>query len=78
MEDSVSMYVRASSDDVSLALMNADKLFEGVTRLVRRNADTREFAFVTKKMPEKDIHANLKALSKLGVDVLNTIRLGDF
>ena len=78
MEDSVAMYVRASSDDVSLALMNADKLFEGVTRLVRRNADTREFAFVTKKMPEKDIHANLKALSKLGVDVLNTIRLGDF
>lgn len=78
MEDSVAMYVRASAGDVNLGLLNAETIFGGITRLVRRNASPDEFAFVTEKMPEKEISQKLKALSALGVQVQNTIRLGDF
>lgn len=78
MEDSVAMYVRASAGDVNLGLLNAETIFGGITRLVRRNASPDELAFVTEKMPEKEISQKLKALSALGVQVQNTIRLGDF
>ena len=78
MEDCVSMYVRASAADVNLSLLNAGTIFGGVTRLIRRDATADEFAFVTEKMPEKEISQKLKELTALGVQVQNTIRLGDF
>ena len=72
------MYVRASAADVNLSLLNAGTIFGGVTRLIRRDATADEFAFVTEKMPEKEISQKLKELTALGVQVQNTIRLGDF
>ncbi len=77
LDDKVSMYVRAHTDNEALALGNANHLLGGVTRLARKDAPAGEIAFVTNVMPERMIDANLKKLSELGVIVENTIRIGE-
>lgn len=77
LDDKVSMYVRARTDNDTLALGNANHLLGKVMRLARKDAPADEIAFVTEKMPERTIEANLKKLSDLGVTIENTIRIGD-
>lgn len=77
LDDKVSMYVRAHTDNEALALGNANHLLGGVTRLARKDAPAGEIAFVTNVMSERMIDANLKKLSELGVIVENTIRIGE-
>lgn len=77
LDDKVSVYVRAHTDNEALALGNANHLLGGVTRLARKDAPAGEIAFVTNVMPERMIDANLKKLSELGVIVENTIRIGE-
>ncbi len=76
LSDKVSFYVRAAADDPEKALKDADSVFGGVTRLVRKKAPKNEFAFVADQMPERDF---LKKLEKLdGVTVASRIRIADF
>ena len=77
LDDKVSMYVRAYTENEMLALGNANHLLGGVDRLIRKDAPAGELAFVTKKLPERVIAENLKKLSELGVTVENTIRIGE-
>lgn len=77
MLDAVSMYVRVCADNVDLAYHNANRVLGGITRLSRKDAPADELAFITESMPEKDIHKKLETLKKLGVEVINMIRIGD-
>ena len=77
LDDKVSMYVRASTDNEALALGNAGHLLGKINHLTRKNAPAGEIAFVTEAMPERLIVANLKKLSELGVTIENTIRIGE-
>lgn len=77
LEDSVSMYVRALSGEATDAFAEADMLFGGVKRLYREKAPGSEFAFVTPKMPEREIASRLSALEKADMKILSTIRIGD-
>lgn len=69
-EDEVQMYVRLKG--VSKA--EAEDLFEGAEFLSREGQPVDEVAFVTAKLPEKDITAKLSAL---GEKVLGNIRVLD-
>lgn len=73
--NAVSMYVRASSEDESEAFAQLKSAFGTVDRLTRKNAESGEIAFVTPKMPEKDIMEKLRGLSC--ITVKNTIRIGE-
>ena len=74
--NSVSMYVRAVSDDETAAFSEIKMTLGAVERLTRRNAGAGEIAFVTAKMPERDIIEKLKKLSEAGVRIVNTVRIG--
>jgi homoserine dehydrogenase len=71
------MYVRAKVENEASALQQVSGVFGSVSRLSRKKAENGEFAFVTNTMPEKDITAKLKELEANGIEILNTIRIGD-
>lgn len=75
--DRVAMFVRAKADRPEEALAHAGALFGGVTRLLRKNAEKNELAFVTGVMQEAEIRQKLSELEGAGVSVQNTIRIGD-
>ncbi|WP_411677396.1 homoserine dehydrogenase [Caproicibacter sp.] len=77
LENRVAMYVRAATEDETLALKNIENQLGTVDRLTRKGSKTGEIAFVTKKLPEKEIRKALEALSGLGVQIQNTIRIGE-
>lgn len=72
----VSMYVRVqASDEVSEQI---PKLFGNVSWLACDEAPEQELAFVTAKLPEREIRAKLEQLQAHGAQVKATIRVADF
>ena len=77
LDDRVAMFVRAATDNEDLAFRNVASRFGQVERLTRKNAESGEIAFVTKPEREREIREKLDQLSGLGVQVRNTIRIGN-
>ena len=77
LENRMAMYVRAATDDEALAFKNIRSRFGGVDRLTRKSAECGEIAFVTQPERERDIREKLDALSGLGIQIKNTIRIGE-
>ncbi len=72
-EQSVSaMYVRANGD-----IKVAKAVFGDVEKLQRNNAPENEIAFTTTAMTVKEFNEKLAQLAENGVEVINTIRIGD-
>lgn len=72
-DESVSaMYVRANG-----SIKTAQSVFNKITQLHRENAPENEIAFTTGEMKIKDFNEKIKELKENGVEVLNTIRIGD-
>lgn len=72
-EQSVSaMYVRAIGD-----IKVAKAVFGEVSKLQRNNAPDNEIAFTTNAMTVKEFNEKLAQLGENGVEVINTIRIGD-
>lgn len=72
-DESVSaMYVRANG-----SIKTAQSVFNKITQLHRENAPENEIAFTTDEMKIKDFNEKIKELKENGVEVLNTIRIGD-
>jgi len=72
-DESISaMYVRANG-----SIKTAQSVFNKITQLHRENAPENEIAFTTGKMKIKDFNEKIKELKENGVEVLNTIRIGD-
>ncbi len=71
------MYVRAKAENEASALRQVSDVFGSVARLSRKKAEQGEFAFVTNPMQEKEIAEKLKELTGSGIEILNTIRIGD-
>lgn len=77
LDSRVSMYVRAETDDETLAFKNIENHMGKVDRLNRKGTQPGEIAFVTGEMPEREILKRLELLSGLGIQIQNTIRIGD-
>ncbi|MFU0832823.1 MAG: Homoserine dehydrogenase [Oscillospiraceae bacterium] len=77
LDNCVSLYVRAKTDDEFLAFKNIESRLGSVDRLTRKASPKGEIAFVTKKAPEKELRKSLEYLSGLGIEIQNTIRIGD-
>lgn len=75
--DSVSMFVRANTDNEELAFKNIHKVFGNVVRLSRKTVEDGEIAFVTGTMQVKEIIGKLSEIEAYGTHILNTIRIGD-
>lgn len=72
-DESISaMYVRANG-----SIKTAQSVFNKITQLHRENAPENEIAFTTGEMKIKDFNEKIKELKENGVEVLNTIRIGD-
>lgn len=72
-DESISaMYVRANG-----SIKTAQSVFNKITQLHRENAPENEIAFTTDEMKIKDFNEKIKGLKENGVEVLNTIRIGD-
>lgn len=72
-DESISaMYVRANG-----SIKTAQSVFNKITQLHRENAPENEIAFTTSEMKIKDFNEKIKELKENGVEVLNTIRIGD-
>lgn len=72
-ENSVSsMYVRAYGD-----IKTAKAVFGEIYQLRRKNAQENEIAFTTSEMSVKEFNKKLAQLKENGVEVINTIRIGD-
>lgn len=72
-DESISaMYVRANG-----SIKTAQSVFNKITQLHRENAPEYEIAFTTGEMKIKDFNEKIKELKENGVEVLNTIRIGD-
>lgn len=72
-DESVSaMYVRANG-----SIKTAQSVFNKITQLHRENAPENEIAFTTNEMKIKKFNEKIKELKENGVEVLNTIRIGD-
>lgn len=72
-DESVSaMYVRANG-----SIKTAQSVFNKITQLHRENAPENEIAFTTDEMKIKEFNEKIKELKENGVEVLNTIRIGD-
>lgn len=76
-EYETAMFVRGKAADEFSAFQTVDKLFGRVERLSRKVPEPGEVAFVTKKMKEKEIAQQLQQASQEGIQILNTIRIGD-
>ncbi len=72
-DESVSaMYVRANG-----SIKTAQSVFNKITQLHRKNAPENEIAFTTDEMKIKEFNEKIRELKENGVEVLNTIRIGD-
>lgn len=72
-EQSVSaMYVRAIGD-----IKTAKAVFGDVVQLKRKNAPENELAFTTIEMSVKEFNEKIAQLKENGVEIINTIRIGD-
>ena len=72
-DESISaMYVRANG-----SIKTAQSVFNKITQLHRENAPENEIAFTTDEMKIKEFNEKIKELKENGVEVLNTIRIGD-
>lgn len=76
-EYEVAEYVRLKAEDETAALKKIAEQFGSVERLSRKNAEIGEIAFVTPVLKEKCINEKLEQLAKLGIKILNTVRIGD-
>jgi homoserine dehydrogenase len=75
LENETAMYICLKSEsDVS---GKVKELFGTAEQITRKHAEPGEAAFVTPVMKEKDIVERIARLSKSGVEILNTIRIGD-
>jgi homoserine dehydrogenase len=75
LENETAMYICLKSDkDVS---GKVKELFGTAEQITRKHAEPGEAAFVTPVMKEKDIVERIARLSESGVEILNTIRIGD-
>lgn len=75
LENETAVYLCLKSDgDVS---GRVKELFGKAEQITRRNAEPGETAFITSVMKEKDIAEKIARLSESGVEILNTIRIGD-
>ncbi len=72
-DESISaMYVRANGD-----IKIVQSIFEDVAQLNRKKASEGEIAFTTGEMTVKEFNEKIAQLKEHGVEVLNTIRIGD-
>lgn len=72
-DESISaMYVRANGD-----IKIVQSIFEDVAQLNRKKAPEGEIAFTTGEMTVKEFNEKIAQLKEHGVEVLNTIRIGD-
>ncbi|MDO5123534.1 MAG: homoserine dehydrogenase [Eubacteriales bacterium] len=72
------VYVRALTDDISSAYTMVQDIFGAASRLERANAPRGEFAFVTEEaLPYGEIMEGIKALERLDIEILSTIRIGN-
>lgn len=72
-DESISaMYVRANG-----SIKTAQSVFNKITQLHRENAPENEIAFTTGEMKIKEFNEKIKELKENGIEVLNTIRIGD-
>lgn len=78
LDKEVSLYVRAKADDPDELCQKAEKEFAEITRLLRKDAEPEEAAFLTPVLPERKIREKLSVLEQQGIEILNTIRLSDF
>jgi homoserine dehydrogenase len=76
LDNRVALFVRASTDRETLAFQNIENKLGPVTRLFRGAREPGEIAFVTKEASERELRQGLGALSELGIQVQNTIRIG--
>jgi homoserine dehydrogenase len=75
LENETAMYICLKSEsDVS---GKVKELFGTAEQITRKHAEPGEAAFVTPVMKEKDIVERIARLSESGVEILNTIRIGD-
>ena len=77
LENETALYVRAKTPGAADTHDRIASLFGHVQYLARKNADQDEFAFVTPKGREREIHRKLELLSANHVEILNTIRIGE-
>ncbi len=74
----VKVYIRALADDIPSAYTMAQEIFGAISRLERKNPSEGEFAFVTEEaLPYGEILEGIKALERLDVEILSTIRIGN-
>ncbi len=78
LDKEVSLYVRAKANDPDELCQKAEKEFGEITRLLRKDAEPGEAAFLTPVLPERKIREKLSVLEQQGIEILNTIRLSDF
>lgn len=72
------VYVRAIADNPADAYNMAQDIFGAISRLSRNNCPENEIAFVTEEaLPYGEIMNGVKSLSKLGAEVISTIRIGN-
>ncbi|MEE0858542.1 MAG: homoserine dehydrogenase [Acutalibacteraceae bacterium] len=71
-ESKSAMYVRAIGD-----VKMAKAVFGEINQLQRKNAPENELAFTTEEMSVKCFNEKLSQLKENGVEVINTIRIGD-
>lgn len=71
------MFVRATTENETLAFQHISEVFGSVSRLSRKKSESGEIAFVTNVLPEQEISEKLAQLASAGVSVINTIRIGD-
>lgn len=77
-EDTVAFYVRAKTKDSTFALGQAEDLFGDIRQLVRKEAGKDEIAFVTEPLKEEEFLARLETMKREGIEVLSTLRIGEF
>ncbi len=75
LEDETALYVRCTAESMENAKAEIENSIGEVTYLERENQSFDELAFVTPVMKERDLR---KALAKLSVSVVNTIRTVDY
>lgn len=77
LENRTAMYVRGMTDGETNVGQVVENLFGHVDCLSRRNMLPGEFAFVTGSFVEREIREKLEILSQQGIQIQNTIRVGE-
>lgn len=78
LDNEVAMYIRFKAENPDELCRAAEKEFGEITRLLRKDADPDEAAFITPVLVERTIREKLQCLEGQGAKILNTIRLSDF